>query len=138
MKDGAHTHHNHSSGSGIWLAVITGLVLAASSGAIAAALTELVRPLLIVLAVTAGLAITACLIVAVRHRRPRPRKPSTLRPAVIVAAPDQSRREIAALRAELASLRQQVAFVTAPDDLRDLDNWESRALRSPRPGREDA
>lgn len=136
MKDSADTHHHHDSGAGLWLAVLIGLVLVASSGAIAAALTELVRLLLIVLAVTAGFSITTCLILAVRYRQPRPRIRAVSRPAVIVQPADQSRREIAALRSELVTLRQHVASVTAPDDLRDLDNWQPRSLGSSRPRRE--
>ena len=140
MKDGAHTHHDHSGGSGLWLAVVIGLVLAASSGAIASAVSELVHLLVMVLAVTAGLAITTGLVVMIRHRRPRQR--IVARSSVPVPAPDQSRPEIAVLRAELASLRRQVAAVTAPADLSSLDSWlpesDPLAVEAGRPGRDDS
>ena len=124
MKDGAHTHHNHSGGSGIWLAIVLVVVLVGSASAITAFLAELVRVLLIVLAVTAGLGISAGLVVLARHRPHR--QPPMLRathPPAITAMQDQPRGEVAALRAELAFLRQQVASITAPDDLRELDDW---------------
>jgi len=142
MKDGAHTHHDHSGGSGIWLAVVIGLVLVASSGAIASALAELVRLLVIVLAVTAGLAITTGLVVMIRRRPRRQRPRIAARASILVPSPDQSRPEIAVLRAELASLRRQVATLTAPADLSSLDGLlpeaDPLALEAGRPGRDDS
>ena len=124
MKDGAHTHH-HDTDAGLWLAVLIGLVLVASSGAIAAALNELVRLLLIALTVTAGLSITTCVVIAVRHRQTRPRIRAVSPPAVIVRPADHSRSEIAALRSELSALRHEIAAITAPDDISGLDDWRS-------------
>ena len=135
MKDGAHTHHNHSSGSGIWLVIVLVVVLVGSASAITAFLAEMVRVLLLVLAVTAGLGISAGLVVLARHRPDRQPRLRVTHPPAITAMQDQPRREVAALRAELASLRQQVASITAPDDLRELDDW-LRDSRNAQRGRE--
>ena len=73
------------------------MVLVASASAITAFLAELVRVLLIVLAVTAGLGISAGLVVLARHRPDR-QPSSSHASACHHSMQDQSRRAVAALR----------------------------------------
>jgi hypothetical protein len=78
MKDGAHTHGT-GGGIGAALAIGLGAVLAASiAGPVAAAVGELVRLVVIAVAVILGLgvaAVVALLVYRVRHRRAIPPPP---------------------------------------------------------------
>jgi hypothetical protein len=113
MRDGAHTHHG-SGGAGLAGAVLAALVVAACSGAIAAAFTALVHLLLIVLAVLVGLAIAGGIVAAASTRLRRVRREHWLDAARSAAVSGQAPtaslpvRELAALHAEIAGLRQQL------------------------------
>jgi hypothetical protein len=112
MRDGAHTHHG-TGGAGLAEAVLAALAVAACSGAIAAAFTALIHLLLIILAVITCLAITCGILAAATTRLRRDRRESWLTAARSTDVPAQraaSRpvHELAALQAEVASLRQQL------------------------------
>jgi len=115
MSDGAHTHHH--GGNGVILAVIVGLVLAASSGAIAETVTALARLLVIAVAVLAALALAGGIAAVVIAGRQDQRQHAWLTAAGArdvraasfpAAATTQPEDELARLRAEIAGLRRQL------------------------------
>ena len=99
--DGAHTHHHGSSGPGIGaaLALCAGLALAAS---LASAIVAIVHLLLIVLAITGGLAFAALVTWAVIVSR---RQQALSRPVPTSIAED---REVVSLRQAITELHAQL------------------------------
>jgi len=114
MKDGAHTHHSHGSGSGLLPALTAAVVVAVCSGAIVAAITALIHLLLIVLATIIGMTVAVGLVWALISRQ-RPLQQDTPLGAqnrlVLSARREHSASEIAAMQAQLDQVTRQLAAI---------------------------
>jgi hypothetical protein len=129
--DGAHTHHDHHT-SGLWIAVVAGLVLALSSSVIASAITALVHVLVLTAIATGCLILTGLAVWLIATRMPARqhrfgRRRIRQQHYAVRIVPHTEHSEVASLRAEMAAVSQQLAVLHARDT-HSLDHEDYAAL----------